>query len=136
MNYKKLSWSAIALIIVVFISNFLIHQVWLKSTYMETPNLWRTMDEMQNFMSFMMAGQTIFGIVMMIIFAHGYKGTGVGEGIRFGLIFGALTMANEFIMYAVAPYPSKLMWSWVAAGFAQAIACGVIASMIYKPRTA
>ena len=122
-----------AVFFTVVVSDFLIHQVFLKSMYAASPNLWRPEAELQSHMPYMFLGQLAVAVFLSWIFVHGYKGKGIMEGIRFGFLIGGLEAGKNLIMYTVAPYPCALAASWIVAGFAQAILVGIVASLVYKP---
>lgn len=132
MNLKKFSICVVAVWVTVLVSDFVIHQVLLKNMYGATANLWRPEAEMAQHMPAMFGGQFIVALCLAWIFVHGYKGTGIKEGVRFGLLIGGLEMGKNLIMAAVAPYPCSLVGSWIAAGFVQAILVGCVASLAYK----
>ncbi len=132
MNYKKFAVCVVAVLVTVFVSNYIIHQLIMKSAYTATAALWRPEAEMQQYMCHMLAGQFLVSLFMTWIFVHGYKGKGIMEGVRFGLFLGGLNAGNNLIMHAVAPYTCALTCSWILLGFAQAILVGVVASLVYK----
>lgn len=133
MNMKKLAMTVGAVFVTVLVSDFVIHQVFLKESYAATASLWRPEAEMKEHMAAMFGGQFIVALFLAWIFIHGYKGKGIMEGVRFGIFLGGLEMGKNFIMSAVAPYPCSLTCAWIAAGFAQMILVGVVASLVYKP---
>lgn len=132
MNIKKFGICVFAVFVTVMVSNFVIHQVLLKGIYGATPQLWRPEAEMAGHMCYMLAGQFLTALFFAWIFVHGYKGTGIMEGVRFGLLMGGFQTGGNLIMYAVQPYPCNLVCSWILCGFAQAILVGVVASLTYK----
>jgi hypothetical protein len=104
----------------------------LKGLYAETPTLWRPEMEMCNYICWLLLGQLVIAKSMAYLFAKGYEGKGIGEGLRFGIIMGPLLVAPNLIQYAVTPLPSSVVWAWVGTGLVQAILGGVVLSLVYK----
>lgn len=132
MNKKNFLILCAVMVVYIFASDFLIHGVLLKSTYMATANLWRSEADMQGLMPIMMLGQLLVGVFFSWIFVHGYKGKGWQEGARYGIFLAGYGMGQTMIMHVVAPYPTSLTVSWIVLGFIQAMLGGVLASVVYK----
>lgn len=132
MNMKKFSITVVAVLVVTMVTNFVIHQVLLKDMYAATASLWRPEAEMQGLMHYMLLGQLVTAIAFAWIFIHGYKGTGIMEGVRYGLLMGLFQAGGNMIMYVVAPYTCALVTAWTVAGFVQSVLVGVVASFTYK----
>jgi hypothetical protein len=128
MNYKKLACCAVAVFVTFFITDYLVHGVLMKSTYQATQHLWRPEAEMGKFMPGMMLGKFLVALFFAWIFLHGYKGKGVMEGFRFGLLIGGYSAGGNLIMYAVAPYDCSITCSWIVAGLAQGVIGGIVAT--------
>jgi hypothetical protein len=132
VNCKRLFMAFAGVLVFTFVSNFAIHQLWLKEAYQATAGAWRPDAEMQEHMCSMMFGQLLSALALTFIFTKGYEGKGWQEGVRFGILIGLFSAAHSFIQYAVTPIPVSLLWSWVAACMIQGIGAGVIASLIYR----
>lgn len=132
MNMKKFIICVFAVFVTVLVTDFVIHQVLLKGMYAETASLWRPDTEIAGKMGYMFAGQFLVALFFAWIFIHGYKGTGIMEGVRFGLLMGGFELGHNMIMYAVAPYPCSVVCGWALAGFGQGVLVGVVASLTYK----
>lgn len=98
---------------------------------METATLWRPESEMPLYMGHMFLGQFIISFFFSLIFAQGYRSSGVMEGVRYGIMLGGLEMGKNFIMHSVAPYPVSLTISWICFNFTQFVFVGIIASLVY-----
>lgn len=131
MNFKKMIICTFVVFLAVIFSDFIIHGIILKNLYVETGSLWRPESEMPAYMGHMFLGQFIASFFFSLIFAQGYRNTGMMEGVRYGLILGGLEMGRNFIMHSVAPYPVSLTLSWIVFGFVQFVFLGIIASLVY-----
>jgi len=67
-----------------------------------------------------------------LIFSKGYNGTGVGEGVRFGLYAGLLVMIHfAYDSYASYPIPYGLALQWFITGVVQYVILGALVAMVY-----
>ena len=134
MNLKSLVITILVAFVCVWLTDFLIHGVWLSSTYGETKSLWRTEDEMMSRMPFMFAGQLLAAAAFTLVFA-----ACVAEKrclrctMLYAACMGLLAVANQVIMYSVAPYPGSLVAKWCVAYFLQMLLLGLIVHKVYRP---
>lgn len=131
MNFKKLMICTFVLFLTIVFCDFIIHGIILKNLYLETSSLWRPESEMPAYMGHMFLGQFIMAFFLSLIFAQGYRNTGIMEGVRYGLVLGGLEMGKNFIMHSVTPYPVSLTFSWISFGFIELVFIGIIASLVY-----
>ena len=132
MNIKRFIPACIVVFIFIFFFEWLFHGVILAGIYAWTPALWRTEQEMFGLFQWLVIGQILFSVMISFIFVKGYENRGIGEGVRYGIIMGLLFTAPSLIMYAVAPYPKRLVASWIVGGFVEMIIAGIILAAIYR----
>ena len=138
MNWKRF-WPAFLLVFVAyFATNMLIHVVILGDTYMQ-PDIQKGMRaeaEMSRFFWVRIVTTLVFAFFFTFIFAKGYERKGIIEGIRFGIyvtfFYFFVTCFDQFIVY---PIPYFVVWYWIAAGFVQSVLMGIIAAVVYKPKS-
>ena len=138
MNWKRF-WPAFLLVFVAyFATNMLIHVVILGDTYMQ-PDIQKGMRaeaEMSKFFWVRIVTTLVFAFFFTFIFAKGYERKGIIEGIRFGIyvtfFYFFVTCFDQFIVY---PIPYFVVWYWIAAGFVQSVLMGIIAAVVYKPKS-
>jgi hypothetical protein len=136
MNPKRLTLAILAVFVGIWLTDFLIHGVWLKSTYQETMSLWRPEAEMQAHMGWLMLGQLLFAAIFVLIWANGFPATPSLRGAcLYGLCMGVLSQSNTLITYAVQPFPASLAAKWIVAGLAQGLAIGALVYFVYRPKT-
>lgn len=126
---KALLKAIVAVFIFIWISDWLIHGVLLKSIYEETMYLWRPQAEMVTWALF--GSQAITALFFTIIFTKGYDGKGYKEGIRYGALMAAFISGGTLMQYAVSPMPAKLIGAWISTCFIQSMLAGVIAALAY-----
>jgi len=137
MNPKRLLLAIVVVFVGVWITDFLIHAVWLAGAYKETMSLWRTDAEMQQHMGWLMLGQLIFAAAFVVIWSKGFPATAsLGGAALYGLCMGGFSQASTLVTYAVQPFPASLAAKWFFAGLAQGALMGLVVFFVYKPKTA
>jgi ABC-type multidrug transport system permease subunit len=139
MNWKKL-WIAFVLVFVAYLAtNMLIHTVILGDTYLkpEVQNSMRPEAEMGKYFWVRIVTMLVFSFFFTYIFAKGYEGKGLMEGVRYGIIMTLfIFFAGSFDQFVTYPIPYFLVWYWIIAGLAQSVLMGIIAALVYKPKSA
>ncbi len=131
MNLKRLGITIITVFITILATDFLVHHVILKDLYMQTASLWRPEMDMSGMFPWIIMGQFFTALFFSIIFVHGYKGGGVAEGVRYGILIGGLNMGSQLIMYGVQPFPLSLTGAWIFFCFVQSMIAGVVAAKVW-----
>ncbi len=135
MNWKKFSLTALVVYIVLGITEFIIHSVILGGYY--TLPGFRAGSEMSGFLWVFWVIGIVFSFFFTLIFAKGYEGRGLMEGIRYGFYMGFLISFTgayaQFVMYSI---PYSLVWYWIILGIIQMVLCGIAAALVYKPQAA
>jgi hypothetical protein len=132
LNKKTLFLTTIGVFAFIFVSDFIIHSKILDQTYRETGALWRTDDDMKHYCAWMIWGQFWMSALFTTIFAMGYEGKGIKEGVRYGFLAGLLLTSTTFMQYAVMPLPQTLLFSWLFWGVLQFIGAGVVAWWVWN----
>ena len=130
MNAKRLVLAIVVVFAGVFATDYLIHQVWLKSTYQETMNLWRTPEEMKARMGWLFLGEFLLSATFVVIWSKGFPATAsLGGACLYGVFMALFSQAATLVGYAVQPLPPELAVKWFIAG-------GVLVFLVGKPRLA
>ena len=132
MNMARLTLSTLAGFIFVFIFDFIFHGKLLLPLYIETAELWRSEEEMQDFFVWGILSQLAYTAVLAFMFTRKYENKGLGEGIRFGLMFGMLLGVAQFGIYPYMPIPLELALAWVGCSILQITGLGAVFSLTYK----
>ena len=135
MNFKRLIISIIVVFVAVWMTDFVIHAVWLAPTYAETKELWRTEAEMMKRMPFMFLGQAIVAIGFTTIYAAFVaEKRSMSSTLLYALCVAMLVGGSNVIMYAVQPFPGLLVVKWFSAAVVQMILLSIILSFVYPPQ--
>jgi hypothetical protein len=132
---NKRFWMAFAACYVVAqVLGYLIHGVWLNSTYEALATIWRPKAEMDQMFWVMLVSSAIALFAFCYIFTKGHEGKGIVEGVRYGLwvslLVGIPSALDQFWIY---PVPGSLAAKWAVANVAYFVILGAILAAIYKP---
>ena len=130
---KRFIIAFIAAYIFLFVWGWLLNGVFLKDVYAETPNLWRTQSEMMSLFHWIIIGQALLIFAFVAIYASGFAGGGVIAGIRLGILLEIAAIGMRLAMYAVQPFPGKLIVYGSISGLIEMIITGTIVGAIYRP---
>lgn len=126
---KQLIWAVIAVFVSWSLLDFLIHGIFLKSSYQATANLWRPEEEMN--MPLMSMVTLIFSICFVSIYKFLINPKSLATGIKYGLIFGLATaISMGFGSYCYMPISLSLAFSWFAASLVEITIAGVLVGLI------
>jgi uncharacterized membrane protein YagU involved in acid resistance len=138
MNWKRLWLTALLVFIVLEITNILLHGHILMNVYSspDAAPAFRPAETANRLMWVFFVTGAVFSFFYAFIFAKGYEGRGLAEGIRYGFYIGLFynyTVAfNEFVLY---PIPYRLAWYWIFGGVVQSIVLGILAALVYRPKS-
>ena len=133
MNIKRLLLAILAGWVVVFATDFLIHELWLGPVYAATKPLWRPESDMSTYFCWMLVAQFLIVTTFVIVWAKGFAGRSIGAAVSFGLLMGVFQQTWAIILFAVMPLPAELAIKWFLAGLVQAVLLGIVTSLVYKP---
>src|SRR5258708_5423699 len=120
MNPKRLVLAIVAVFVGVFVTDFLIHVVWLKDDYAAPASLWRPEAEMQKHMGWLMLGQFLAAATFVVLWAKGFAEKACPIcAVMFGLFMALFGQAHTLISYAVRPLPATLAVKWCIAPLVQ-----------------
>src|SRR4030066_697148 len=128
---KRTIWAIVAVFLAGSIMDFILHGLFLLSSYAATANLWRPMAQMN--MPLMYFVPFVFTVCFVLIYGLLVGQKSLSSGIRFGALFGLATgITMGFGSYSYMPIPLTLAWSWFFGSWIKAIAAGAIIGAIIK----
>lgn len=134
MNWKRFGMAFVAVYLVNWLLNYLIHERWLASTYQALSEVWRPEAEMAGKAWIMGVTGLFFCFFFCFIFVRGYEGKGIGEGVRFGLVIGLFySLPVAYDWYVVLPIPYDLALKWFLSGTVASVILGMVVAALYKP---
>ena len=135
MNFKSLIISIVVAFVAVWVTDFIIHGIWLAPTYGATKQLWRPEAEMMKRMPWMFLGQGIVATAITTIYAAFVAEKRSFQSVLLYAICVALLVGGgNVIMYAVQPYPGSLVAKWFLASVVQMVLIGTVLFWVYRPQ--
>ena len=129
---KRALLALVAVFVAWSILDFVLHGLFLKTTYEATADLWRPMAEMK--MGLMYLVTLVFTGCFVAIYGCMVTNKSLMTGIKFGALFGlASGIAMGFGSYTYMPIPLTLAWSWFLGTLVEAIAAGALVGAIVRP---
>jgi hypothetical protein len=110
MSNKRFWWSVFAVFVVINVTNFLFHEVWLKDLYLQTAQFWRSPEEIQSWMWLMFLGNFIWSWTFVWIYSKG------------------ISKSN--------PWSQAFRYAWALIGAVQAMLCAFVMTWTYNPQAA
>ena len=136
MNPKRLVLAIVAVFAGIFVTDFLIHAVWLRQNYLDTANLWRTEDDMNKHFGYLLFGQFLAAVAFVMLWARGFAAIShLRCAVLYGLFMALFSQAHTIISYAVQPLPGIIPLKWFIAGVIQGVLLGLLVFFVYKPKS-
>jgi hypothetical protein len=131
-SMKKLLLAIVGAYIVLMLTNYLVHEVWLMSDYAAIPASHRSTAGIMHRFWVMAVGQFFFAALFAYIYTRGAeKKPWMVQGIRYGILIAFLTVIptalGEYVVYIV---PYQLAIKWMVAGGIQLLIMGLIVAGI------
>ena len=135
MNYARLTIAAVAATVVDAIYGFGVYGTALASQFAKYPEVYRPAAEQTPYLAPLFCGVFVAMLAASYIYAKGYDGgSGLAEGMRFGIVAGLLIVGYTVIIgYAtmnVGPRHSGLL---AVTALVEWMIAGVVIGLVYKP---
>lgn len=135
MSNKRFWWSVAAVWLVMFLTDWVLHGMWMSSWYMQTMQFWRPEEEMKGMMPYMWLGRLIFSWAFVWIYSNGVsKDNQWWQAFRYAL---AILLVSAFPwrieMWVTSPYPTEMVLRWGVIATVQAILCSFAMTWTFKP---
>lgn len=137
MNAKRTIINVIAAYAVVWVTDYLIHEVALKADYLATKSLWRDPEQMKLLFKWILVGELMTASGLTVLWINAFAATArLADALRFGLFAGLLGTAYAAVFHAVLPIPGLLCVKWVIFGVLQAIFVSLVLYALTRPAKA
>ncbi len=130
METKKIALAVVVTYIIMWVSGFLIHGLWLAPTYKALQNQgvsFRPQEAFAHKIWLIWAGDLLYTILFVWIYTRGVENKPwVGQGTRYGILMTLFTVVppaiNEYVVY---PLPYTLAIKWMIGGLVALIVMGL-----------
>jgi hypothetical protein len=135
---NKGRWLVAGIVAAVAISalDWLFNGILMRDLYVAFATIWRPYIEMTKLVPYGWASTLIASFFFVYIYHKGYegKGSGLAEGLRFGLIVGLfMSIPTVVWTYVLFPIPLNIAGYWFLIGMAELLVAGGLVGLIYKP---
>ena len=97
---KKFLMSTVAVFVVWMIGSFLVHGLWLTSTYETLTNMMRPLEEQESLFHFMLIAHLLMAAAFVWIYQRGNEDKPwMQQGLRFGIAIAILAPIPTFMIY-------------------------------------
>jgi len=136
MDMKKTVIATVAGYVLQMGGSYLLHEIILKSSYMDTSALWRSESDMGHRFWIMLVAQFIFVLGAVLVYQRGVEKKGaVGQGIRYGILLAMVSIIpGNLINYVTIPVPHTLALHWVIGEGIQCLLLGILIALICQPK--
>ena len=129
---KNIALATAAMFLAFTALDYLIHQVILAECYMETAQLWRSMEEMSKYMPWMSLITLIYSALFSVIYALCISPKSIAMGLKFGALLGLAMGIGMASMYLVMPITIMITLVWLVGCVVSTAIAGLIAAVIIK----
>ncbi|MEO7812172.1 MAG: hypothetical protein ABIR73_09045 [Usitatibacter sp.] len=133
---KRFVVSVVVLFVVSMLFGFLVHGTILAPDYTNLANagVYRTPEQAQPLMGFMMAANLVYAIGLTWIYRMGRDDRPwMGQGFRFGLAVATLTAIPTYLIYyVVTPMPSDLVAKQIVLDIMVLAVLGIVTAFINR----
>ena len=133
---KKFWISGIVVSVIAFVLSFVVQGILLVDDYTAMQRLYRTPEESQSYLHFMIVAHLLFGFALTWIYRQGVavNKSAIGQGIRFGLAIALLmTVPTYLIYYAVQPLPGVMVARQILFDTIAVVLLGIIVALLNRP---
>jgi hypothetical protein len=135
MNYGRLALAAVVAWIVDFAYGYVVFGVMLANQFAAYPAVYRPMDAVMGQLPLLAVGSLVGMFVLAYIYAKGYEGgSGVAEGVRFGILVGLFLVTYVGVgNYVMMNVGRRFAAVTSLAGLVEFIIDGAVLGALYKP---
>lgn len=135
MNYARLALAAVVATVVDACYGVTVYGMVLHGEFEKYPAVYRAGDAGQAYLPLMFGGLFVAIVVVAMIYAKGYEGgSGLVEGLRFGLMLGVFVfLAFGGVNYGVLNIGRRLALYAAVAGLVEWTIIGLVIGLMYKP---
>ena len=126
--------SVVVLFVWTMIVGFVIHATLLGPDYAALPNLFRSVEDSENYMAYMLAGHVSMAIGLTWIYRMGKEDKPwFAQGVRFGIALVFLMVISIYLIYyAVQPMPPALVHKQIIFESVAGILTGIVTALVNK----
>jgi hypothetical protein len=134
MNLPRVALAAVVTWVVYLCVSFVVHTMLLTNIYMQHKAAMRPEEQANAILPIGFVFALVGFFAFAYAYAKGYEGSGLQEGLRFGVIVGLLLCCFCLIWeYMVWPMSGTLLLAWLVDNIVEFALYGMIVGFLYKP---
>jgi len=135
MNRKLYVVAALAVFALMAVFSWLLHGIVLSELYDITKGVWRPQVARESLYPMLFLNYFVVSFIFVGLFVRGYRNKGWAEGVRFGLVFGALIAVSSSIeKFVMLEIPVQLALGWFMGILFQFMIMGLVVALIYRQK--
>lgn len=108
---KKFLLSTAAVFVVWMLGSFLVHALWLQSTYDTMSQIMRSMEEQQSLFPLMLLAHVLMSAAFVWIYQRGHEDKPwLQQGLRFGIAIAFLAPIPRYMIYFTVQQTPTQLW--------------------------
>jgi len=135
MSYGRLALAAAVATLADGIYGFVVYGNIISGEFARYPAIYRSTETQTAYLPVMFLGLFFAMLVATYLYAKGYEGgSGVQEGMRFGVLIGLLTVGYVAgVNYAIMNIGMRMAAAYALAGLVEWVVVGMVMGFIYHP---
>ncbi len=138
MNYPRIAIAGLAATVAFFVYGYLVFGLLIAKEYAPYPGVYRSAEAIQPYIPLGLVSTLLAIVVLAAIYAKGYEGgSGLKEGLRFGLLVGLFmvcaVVGDEYVTLNIG---RGLATAMAAGRLVEWIVVGATIGLVYKPAVA
>lgn len=136
MNLPRLILSIVVLAVFFCVYEALFHGMLLKEQYEATAEAWRSEEDSQARMRWILLAYFLMAAGFCLIWAKGFGSRGLLCGLLFGGTLWLIAMGGHILGWVFQPVPGQFVGYWAVGGLVELAVAGILAAWIYRPKAA
>ena len=134
MDYKRLALAAVVAWVVDSVYSFVVYMNLLGGEMIANPGVFRSQSAVNANAPLMLVASLVAFFAIAWIYAKGYEGRGIAEGLRFGVVMGIfITGFFSIAMYGTLNVGPRLGGLMSVASFVELLVVGLVLGAVYRP---
>jgi hypothetical protein len=138
VNCKRCFLTFVSVFVAVTAVDMILNGTVLSGQYQAFASLWRPEARMKTLFPLVFVGNAVFAYFFTWIYAKGFEPEKphLAQGLRFALLIWPLSaVACNLSSAPFINVPLRFFAFWMAVGLADSLAAGLVAGLVYKPKT-
>jgi hypothetical protein len=135
MAQKRFWFSVVAVWLVMFVTDWFFHGMWLGPLYQSTSQFWKSPQDAQSMMWAAWLGNFVFAWAFVWIYKQGISQDNPWhQAFRYALAILLVSKVPTLLgQWTYSAFPPELLWKWGVVYILQALSCAFAMNWVVKP---